>query len=93
VAVAQNQFNIGADIDDELVFIMLVGLFTDQNADIVRSDKTGLIGQNKQIGGRVDIQTQIPGLDVHTVVNDRRERRQSHKLRIQAQKDVVHGGV
>ena len=80
--VAQHQLTVGADIDDQLVFFMLVWLFGQQHTNIVGAHKSGLNRQHEHVRGGIDLDTQIPGLDVQTVMKHRRKRRHAHILRI-----------
>ena len=65
--IAQDQFTVSPDIDEQLNFIMFIWFFGDQNAHIIGPDKTGLVGQDMDIGGIIYFNVQIPDFDIQEI--------------------------
>ena len=54
--VADNDFAIGADIDNQLNLIAFIGRFRSENSDIVGTHKSGFVGQNMNVCRRAHVE-------------------------------------
>ena len=91
--VAQHQFAVGADVDDEEHLVLVIGLFGDEHAHVVGSDKSRLHRERVQTAAGVEREAQSGGLRVDRSLHGRDEGRHSESTRVEAQEEVVHGGV
>ncbi len=92
-AVAQHELAVGADVEDQQHFVLLVGLFGDDHAYVVRPDEAGLDRQDVQAAAPAELQPDGRGEGIHRALDGGRERRHAQRAGVEAQEQVVHGGV
>ena len=90
LAVSHDHLPVRAHIDDEDHLIPAIGLLRDQDPHIVRTHETRFDGEDVDIGGGVDLKTEIARLDIQTAVYGGGERGEAERARIDAEKQVVH---
>ena len=93
VSVSQEQFAVGADVDDEYLFVLVVRFLGNQHAHIVRTDEAGLNGQDMDIGPGIYPEPEIAGLDIERALDRGNEGRTADVLGVQTKEDVMHGRI
>ena len=91
--VSQVHLPVRSHIDDQRNLLPAVGLLGDQDADVVRADEACLDRQHVDTGRGMDQEAQIARLDVQTAVDRRREGGDAQGLRVDAEEEMVHGGI
>ena len=83
MAVADDEFPVGADVDDQHGILTFLRRFHQHDTDVVPADETGFIGQCVNSGGRIDVNPQVAGPDVQAGMVGRYKRRHAQRFRIQ----------
>ena len=93
LAVAEHDFRIGADVDQEAQFVAEIGRLGQHDARGVGADMAGDAGKRIEISARRDVEADVARPRLIGAVDRERERRAAELGRIEAQHEVMHDRI
>ena len=93
MAVAEHDFGVGADIDEEGDIVARVGRFGEDHAGGIGADMAGDQRQGVDEGPRRDGKPEVAGGRIQRLVDSERERRAAELDRVEAEIEVMHDRV
>jgi hypothetical protein len=91
--ISQNQLAVGADINDKQHFVLVIRLFGDEHADVIRPDESRFYRQDVNVSARRYLEPQVARFDIYRVMYGGSERCLAKMTRVDIEEEMVYAGV